>query len=69
MIDKVMMSMDNLPLDFKKQLFRIYSDTSKAIYGFGVIELKINFIDDMIIFRTRDNRVPILKVLEEKHYE
>lgn len=53
--------------DFKKQLFRIYSDVNKDIYGAGVIELKINLSGNMIIFFTMDNRVPALRALEERY--
>lgn len=52
--------------ELKKQLFKIYNDINKEIYGYGVIELKINFSDGMIIFVTKHNRVPALIVLENR---
>lgn len=53
--------------ELKKQLFRIYNEVNKEIYGFGVVELKISITDDMILFKTRHNRVPALQAIEE-HY-
>ena len=53
--------------EFKKQLFKVYNDINKEIYGFGVIELKINILDDMIVFITRHNRVHALVILEENY--
>lgn len=53
--------------ELKRQLFQIYNDINKEIYGFGVVELRITIEDDMLIFRTRHNRVPALRAIEE-HY-
>lgn len=53
--------------ELKKQLFKIYNDINKEIYGFGVVELKINLTEDMMIFITRHNRVPALQALEQNH--
>lgn len=53
--------------EFKKQLFKIYNDINKQIYGYGVIELKISFTEDMIIFITKHNRVPALVALEQRY--
>lgn len=54
--------------ELKKSLFRIYNDVNKEIYGFGVVELKINSNNDMIMFFTRHNRVQALKVLEDRYF-
>lgn len=53
--------------EYKKELFKIYNEINKEIYGFGVIELKINLTDDMIIFITKHNRVSALQALEQNH--
>lgn len=53
--------------EFKKQLFKIYNDINKEIYGYGVIELKISLTDNMIIFITKHNRVQALVALEERY--
>ena len=53
--------------EFKKQLFKVYNDINKEIYGFGVIELKINILDDMIVFITRHNRVHALVAVSYTH--
>lgn len=53
--------------DFKKQLFRVYNDVNKDIYGSGVVELKISVNDDVIMFYTRHNRVQALRALEDRH--
>lgn len=55
--------------ELKKQLFKLYNDVNKEIYASGVIELKISFVDDMIIFITKHNRVPALVVLEERFFQ
>ncbi len=57
---------DNL-IELKKQLFKLYNDVNKEIYGSGVVELKINITDDMIIFKTRHNRVPALQAIEANY--
>lgn len=54
-------------VEVKKQLWSIYSDITKGIYGNGVVELKINIYSDMIMFLARHNRVPVLAAMEE-HY-
>lgn len=51
----------------KRSLFRIYNGVNKEVYGYGVTELKINFIDNLMIFMTRDNRVHTLEILEERY--
>ncbi|MCH3971295.1 MAG: DUF2294 domain-containing protein [Oscillospiraceae bacterium] len=53
--------------EFKRKLFKIYNSVNQEIYGFGVNELRIAFVDDMIIFRTRHNRVRALQVLENDY--
>ena len=53
--------------DLKKQLFRIYLDIMKDMYGYGTVEIKIQLNDDMIIFFAKSNRTPALKAIEE-HY-
>jgi len=53
--------------EFKKQLFKLYNDVNKEIYGFGVVELKITITEGMIIFRTKHNRVPALLAIEERY--
>lgn len=54
--------------EFKKKLLRIYNEVNKEIYGCGVVELKINVSNDMIMFITRHNRVQALKVLENRYF-
>ena len=51
----------------KKQLFEIYNDVNKSVYGFGTSESKIFFVDNMIVFSAHHNRVPCLMALED-HY-
>lgn len=53
--------------DYKRKLFKIYNTVNKEIYGYGVTELKVSCMEDMIIFRTRHNRVHALQVLEENY--
>ena len=53
--------------DLKKQLFRIYLDIMKEMYGYGTVEIKINVTDDMIIFFAKSNRTPVLKSIEDNH--
>lgn len=53
--------------DLRRILFKIYNGVNKEVYGYGVTELKINFIDNMILFLTKDNRVHTLEVLEERY--
>jgi hypothetical protein len=55
--------------DKRKQLFKLYNAINIDIYGYGVTELKIYEIDNMIIFRTQHGRVRALEVLEENHLE
>ena len=50
--------------EFRRKLSRIYNDVNQDIYGFGVIRLSIFFVDDMVIFRTKHNRVRALQALE-----
>lgn len=51
----------------KKQLFEIYNEVNKTVYGFGTSESKIFFLDNMIVFSAHHNRVPCLMALEEKY--
>lgn len=51
----------------KKQLFEIYNDVNRSLYGFGTSESKIIFVDNMIIFNAQHNRVPCLMALEENY--
>lgn len=51
----------------KRLLFKIYNEVNREVYGYGVTELKINFIDNMLIFMSKDNRVHILEILEERY--
>ena len=51
----------------KKQLFEIYNDVNKMVYGFGTSESKIFFVDNMIVFSVHHNRVPCLMALEENY--
>lgn len=51
----------------KKQLFEIYNDVNKAVYGFGTSESKIFFVENMIVFSAHHNRVPCLMALEEDY--
>lgn len=55
-------------LALKKSLFKIYNEVNKEIYGSGVIELRINITNEMIMFITRHNRVQALKTLEERYF-
>ncbi len=52
--------------ELKNLLFKMYNDINKQIYGYGVIELRINISSDMIIFVTKHNRLPALKALEAR---
>ena len=51
----------------KKQLFEIYNDVNKMVYGFGTSESKIFFVDNMIVFSVQHNRVPCLMALEDDY--
>lgn len=51
----------------KKELFALFNETNKDIYGYGVIELKMTLSDGMIIFVSKHNRVPALIQLEKSH--
>ena len=51
----------------KKQLFEIYNDVNKMVYGFGTSESKIFFVDNMIVFSVHHNRVPCLMALEDEY--
>lgn len=53
--------------ELKRILFRIYNSVNKEIYGYGVTELKISIVDNILLFMTKDNRVHTLEVLEEKY--
>lgn len=59
--------MDSNISDNKRELFKIYNTVNKEIYGYGVTELKVSCLEDLIIFRTRHNRVHTLQVLEENY--
>lgn len=59
--------MENSNTEYKRKLFQLYNAVNKEIYGYGVTELKVSCLEDMIIFRTRHNRVHALQILEE-HY-
>lgn len=59
--------MENSNTEYKRELFKLYNAVNKEIYGYGVTELKVSCMEDMIIFRTRHNRVRALQILEE-HY-
>lgn len=52
---------------FKKSIFKIYNEINKEIYGYGVIELKVHILDDMVICIDKHNRVPALIKLEESN--
>ena len=52
---------------FRKQLFELYNEVNKSIYGFGTTESKIFFNDNMITFTVRHNRVPCLIALENEY--
>lgn len=53
--------------EMRKRLFETYNEVNKSIYGYGAIESKISFVDNLIIFNSRHNRVPILIAIEEKY--
>lgn len=50
--------------EFRRKLFKLYNAVNQDIYGFGVMKLRIVFIEDMIVFRTKHNRVRALQALE-----
>jgi 5-carboxymethyl-2-hydroxymuconate isomerase len=50
--------------EFRRELFKIYNAVNNDIYGYGVVSLRIVFVEDMIIFRVKHNRVHVLQVLE-----
>ncbi|MDR2006755.1 MAG: Na-translocating system protein MpsC family protein [Acidaminococcales bacterium] len=53
--------------ELKKKLFRIYNEVNKDIYGFGVVEIKIDMTPDFIMFFGKHNRVHALRVLEKRY--
>lgn len=59
--------MENNNTEYKRELFKLYNAVNKEIYGYGVTELKVSCMEDMIIFRTRHNRVHALQILEENY--
>lgn len=65
-MEAALFSEDHTSKEFRRELFRIYNDVNKDIYGFGVVSLRIVFVEDMIVFRTQHNRVRALQVLEER---
>ena len=54
-----------LSAEEKQQLMRIYSDVTKSVYDIGVIELKVETCQNMILFIAKHHRVPILTILQE----
>ena len=56
-----------LNLSTKKELFEIYNQVNKEIYGYGTTELKIHFVDSMIVFSVHHKRVPCLLAIEEEY--
>lgn len=50
--------------EFRRRLFQIYNGVNQDIYGFGVMKLRIAFVEDMVLFRTTHNRVRALQALE-----
>lgn len=65
-MEAALFSEDHMSKEFRRELFRIYNDVNKDIYGFGVVSLRIVFVEDMIVFRTQHNRVRALQALEER---
>lgn len=55
--------------EFKKQLSYLYHRVNKEIYGYGADALRVHYVDNLIVFRTKDKRVRILQILEQKHRE
>ena len=51
--------------EFRRKLFRLYNGVNQDVYGFGVMRLRIVFVEDMIVFRTKHNRVRALQTLEQ----
>lgn len=50
--------------EFRRKLFQLYNGVNQDLYGFGVMKLRIVFVEDMIVFRTKHNRVRALQALE-----
>lgn len=57
-----------LDLDSKRFLSGIYNEVNKEIYGYGVVELKVEQKDNIIIFAGKNQRVKILVTLERDYY-
>lgn len=55
--------------ELKKELCRLFIEVNKEIYGYGVTEIKVSLVENMIIFQTKDNRVHVLKILEERNLD
>ena len=51
----------------KKELFEVYNQVNKDIYGYGTTELKVHIVDSMIVFTVHHKRVPCLQAIEKEY--
>ena len=56
-----------LDINDKRLLSSVYNEVNKEIYGYGVVELKVEQKDNIIIFNVKNQRVKILVTLEENY--
>lgn len=61
--------MKELSLEERKALSRFYNEVNKKIYGCGVAQLKVEQLDNVIVFLTRQQRVSAMKSLENRYFE
>ncbi|RYM04778.1 DUF2294 family protein [Sporolactobacillus sp. THM7-7] len=52
--------------DFKKNLYQIYNQVAKELFGTGAVLLKIDLFDDLIVFRSKHRRSPRSRILEQE---
>lgn len=51
----------------KRTLSVIYNEVNKEIYGYGIVELKIETCERVIVFIAKNQRVKVLVTLEENN--
>ena len=53
--------------EFKQELLKIYNAINKQIFNVGVKQQNVDFVGNKIIIVSVNNRVPILKLLDEDY--
>jgi hypothetical protein len=65
-IDCKVITISNDSSDLKKNLSRIYNQISKELFGMGAVLLRIEVLEDLIIFRSKHRRSPRSRILEQE---